>query len=222
MFLTKKEIQKIWEHHFFSGLDRALVLPLLEEHGCSVRVYCAGDVILSPDSPAPLMGLILEGEAIAKTSDPSNHTLLRTLAAGDVFGVANLFSTDSFVSHITANKESRVFVLPKGAVSALMAKSQIFLEAYLSFVCSRVCYLNKKITYLTAGSAERRLAVYLASFDSEEIVLSESLSSLSDLLNLGRASLYRAFDRLSLDGYIQRDARRITVLKKDAMLKAYE
>ncbi len=222
MPLTKKEIQKIWEHHFFADLDRTLTLPLFESSGCYTRTFLDGETILSPSSPQPLMGLILTGGATVKTKDPSKNTLLRTLQAGDVFGVSNLFSKEPFVSNITATKECCVFILPREAVRALMTENPVFLERYLSFVCGRVCYLNKKIGYLTAGSAERRLALYLASFESEEILLSASLSSLSDLLNLGRASLYRAFDRLSIDGYIQKDGRRITLLKKDAMLKAYQ
>ena len=222
MSLTKKEIQKIWEHHFFADLDRSSTLTLFESSGCYTRTYFDGEVILSPDSPQPLMGLILEGGATVKTKDLSKNTLLRTLQAGDVFGVSNLFSEEPFVSNITASRECRVFMLPREAVRALMEDTPAFLDHYLSFVCGRVCYLNKKIGYLTAGSAERRLALYLSSFDSREILLGASLSSLSDLLNLGRASLYRAFDRLTVDGYIQKSGRKITVLKKDAMLSAYQ
>ena len=86
----------------------------------------------------------------------------------------------------------------------------------------RICYLNHKIRYLTAGSAERRLALYLASFEKDIIELDASLSSLSELLDIGRASLYRAFDTLIADGYIEKNGRTIRLIAPDAMIKDYQ
>ena len=83
-------------------------------------------------------------------------------------------------------------------------------------------HLNRKIRYLTAGSAERRLALYLSSFESETVELDASISSLSELLDIGRASLYRAFDTLIADGYIQKDGRTIHILDPDAMIQDYQ
>ncbi len=222
MTFSKSDAQKIWSHDLFSGIDRTSALEIFREYGCRVEDFKEGDPILSPESPTRFVGLILDGRATVKTKDVSKNTLLRYLQSGDVFGVSNLFSEAPFVSRITADKKCRVFLLPKEAIRALLDADGVFLDRYLAFLCSRVCYLNKKIGYLTAGSAERRLALYLASFDSDRILLDASLSALSELLDLGRASLYRAFDRLSLDGYIQKDGRSITVLSKEAMLKAYE
>ena len=222
MPLTEKEIQKICAHDFFSELDHAATVALFETHGCFIKSFSDGETILSPDSEERFMGLILCGNATVKTKDPSKNTLLRFLREGDVFGVSNLFSEEPFASNITAEKKCRVFLIPRDAIRALLLQDSAFLDRYLSFLCGRVCYLNKKIGYLTAGSAERRLALYLSSFDSKEILLDASLSALSELLNLGRASLYRAFDRLSLDGHIQKEGKKITVLNKDAMLKAYQ
>jgi len=222
MLFSEKDIKKIWEHDFFKKVDRTSALTVFTEYGCSIESFEEGETILSPDSERRTVGLILAGSATVKTKDPTKNALLRFLREGDIFGVANLFTEDPFVSNICADKKCRVFLLPKEAVRALLLCDRAFLDRYLSFLCGRVCYLNKKIGYLTAGSAERRLALYLSSFESDEIVLDASLSSLSELLDVGRASLYRAFDRLSLDGYIRKDGRHITVLSKEAMLRAYQ
>ena len=87
----------------------------------------------------------------------------------------------------------------------------MFLYHYLDFLSGRIRFLNRKIGYLTAGSAERRLALYLASFQKQELVLKDSISSLSELLDIGRASLYRAFDALEEQGLIRREGRSILV-----------
>ena len=99
----------------------------------------------------------------------------------------------------------------------LLEQDKSFLYHYLGFLSGRICYLNRKIRYLTAGSAERRLALYLSSFQKDTVELDASLSSLSELLDIGRASLYRAFDSLQSDGIITRDGDRITVLSRDAL-----
>ena len=75
---------------------------------------------------------------------------------------------------------------------------------------------------MTAGSAERRVALFLFSFGKDTVELDASLSSLSDLLNIGRASLYRALDTLIADGYIQKEGRTIHLLDADAMIQNYQ
>ena len=104
----------------------------------------------------------------------------------------------------------------------LLETDKKFLYNYLGFLSGRICYLNQKIRYLTAGSAERKLALYLSSFGEETVELDASLSSLSELLDIGRASLYRAFDTLIADGYIQKDGRTIHLLDVDAMIQNYQ
>ena len=103
-----------------------------------------------------------------------------------------------------------------------MEISDTFRKNYIGFLSDRIRFLNRKITYLTAGNAERRLALYLISFGTDHVELSESISALSDLLNLGRASIYRAFDKLAEDGYLEKQGRHITLLHTEAMLNAYK
>jgi CRP-like cAMP-binding protein len=222
MQLTEKERNKILDHPFFSGLDREETSRIIFSHGCRLCDYANGETILSPVSTEKSAGLILSGSATVTTTDTSKHALLRFLQAGDLFGVSNLFTDEPFATRIVADKHCRVFFLPREAILSLLSASPAFLSRYLEFLCNRVCFLNRKIGYLTAGSAERRLALYLSSYGSGEILLEESLSSLSDLLDVGRASLYRAFDRMTEDGFIKKEGRKITVLNSEAMLKAYQ
>ena len=92
----------------------------------------------------------------------------------------------------------------------------------LSFLAGRVCFLNRKIQCFTAGSAERRLALWLLSEEEEVITLPSSLTTLSDMLDIGRASLYRALDKLEGDGLIRRNGREITLLSQENILKKYQ
>jgi len=93
---------------------------------------------------------------------------------------------------------------------------------YISFLSGRIRFLNRKIAFYTSGSAERRVALYLSSFNSDEIEPDIPMNSLCELLDIGRASLYRAFDKLTDDGFIKRDGDKINIVNRQAMLDYYK
>ena len=222
MNLTKKEVEKIFSSPIFHGIDVAHALQIFEKQKCQVVDFEDGDLILSQNENTHKAGIFLLGEAIVTTADDSKNALLRFFTAGDFFGIANLFTNEDYVSSIRAKKKCRVFFFTEEAIRELLESDKTFLYNYLGFLTGRICYLNRKIRYLTAGSAERRLALYLSSFKSETVELDASLSSLSELLDIGRASLYRAFDTLISDGYIEKNGRTIHLLAPEAMNKDYQ
>lgn len=219
--MTEKDIKKLLAHPFFSGLTREGLAPVLTDEGCCAQDFEAGEVIHSPRSPKRRLGVLLTGRAVVNTNGATKNALLRFMNAGDLFGVANLFTDEPYVSVIRADKKCRVLFLTEAAVHALLEREPAFLHRYISFLSGRVCYLNQKIAYLTAGSAERRLALYLSAQKHAELTLQISLSALSELLDVGRASLYRALDRLVADGYIEKNGRSIRILDRDALTNAY-
>ena len=147
------------------------------------------------------------------------------LESGDTFGVANLFSsTEQFVSLIVAKKACRVLFFSEETVALLLREDTTFCMNYIHFLSDRICFLNTKISCFTAGSPERKLAFFLLSCADdkmEQYSLSINSNSLSDMLNVGRASLYRAFDCLVSEGLIQKQGKQITVLNKNALKDRY-
>lgn len=222
MTLTKKETEKIFRSPIFADVDTVQAVNIFEQSGCLAVDFEEGDLILSKSEATHKAGIFLLGEAVATTADDSKNALLRFFKTGDFFGIANLFTNERYVSSIRAKKRCRVFFFTEAAIRELLETDKRFLYNYLGFLSSRICYLNRKIRYLTAGSAERRLALYLSSFEKDTIELDASLSSLSELLDIGRASLYRAFDVLIADGYIKKDGRTIQLLAPDAMIRDYQ
>lgn len=222
MNLAKKETEKIFSSPIFKNIDASHALEIFEKHNCRSCDFCEGEMILSQNEASHKAGIFLSGEATATTTDDAKNALLRFFKTGDFFGIANLFTDEDYVSSIRAKKKCRVFFFTEEAIRELLETDQAFLYNYLGFLSGRICYLNRKIRYLTAGSAERRLALYLSSFREETIELDASISSLSELLDIGRASLYRAFDTLIADGYIEKDGRTIRLLAPDAMTKDYQ
>ena len=222
MDFLEKDFQKAVGTPLFRESDPRLVERILREHDCGVKSFESGEVIFSPDLKEKTAGILLCGKAVVNTPDPSKKTLLRFLGANEPFGIAGLFTKEPYVSVIRAHEPCRVFLLKESAIRALLESDTAFLYQYLEFLSGRIRYLNRKIGYLTAGCAERRLALYLYSLGKKEFRLTDSISALSDLLNLGRASLYRAFEHLTEDGFLQKDGRNFILLDPEAMLSAYQ
>ncbi len=222
MVVTEKDLQIIFKTPLFVGVQKNHALRVFDLYNCEIKSLQKGEEILSPDTREKRAGLILEGKARVTTADLAKKNILRELSQKDVFGIANLFSSASFVTNIRTATPCRILFLPELAVRHLLENDRAFLYNYLGFLSGRIRFLNQKICYFTAGSAERKLALYLLSFKSQKIRIDLPLSSLAELLDLGRASLYRAFDALEEAGYLQKDGRNITLLRVRELKSAYQ
>ena len=216
--LSRTEETAILSHPLFEKVPKEWIFEALT----ATKGYIASFKNEEPIPACDCVGLLLSGKASVHTTDPSRRALLRILCKGDMFGLAGIFSDEPEMSKIYADGVCKCVFFSKKSVSRLLERSDDFRRNYIGFLSNRIRFLNRKITYLTAGSGERRLALYLLSFETREVVLNASISSLSDLLNLGRASLYRAFDKLCEDGYLLKDGKRLTLLNPEAMLHAYQ
>ena len=216
-----KELSILISHPLFMGIDPEILLQKTESGVAVFREFSAGEEVYSPRDKNKKLGVILTGSASVFSADENNTVLLRILEKGDSFGVANLFSSqEQFVSLIVAKKACKVLFFSREAVSALLEENKTFCMNYIHFLSDRICFLNTKISCFTAGSPERKLAFFLLSCADdkmEQYSLNINANSLSEMLNVGRASLYRAFDSLVSEGLISKQGKQITVIDKNAL-----
>lgn len=210
----EKYLKKLKAVSLFSGTDDELLRVALAS--AEIGAFANGEEIPQEHR----FGLILKGGAVVTSVDERRKLLLRKFTVGDFFGIADLFSADTPMSRLKAKGSTEVLFLSAPAVSDLLSRDDAFRQRYLCCLSNRIGYLNRKIMFLTAGCAERKLAVYLDTYGETDFTLEESLSALADMLDLGRASLYRAFDRMEEDGCIRRCGNHITVLDREK-LSAY-
>ena len=220
-----EDVEKVLSHRLFSGIDPQEMLQKMKDANVASTVFEAGEDIYSPHSKEKKLGFVLSGAASVFSADDGNRVLLRILETGDSFGVANLFSCqDRFVSFIVAKKTCRILFLSHSFVSSLLQENHTFRMNYIHFLSDRICFLNDKISCVTAGSPERKLAFFLLAAGEEQgasYSLSIHANSLSEMLNVGRASLYRAFETLETENLIRRNGKQITVLDKNALKKRF-
>ena len=148
---------------------------------------------------------------------------LNKLRAGDCFGVASLFGSRVGVTAVTACEKSRLLLFPQKTVEELMQEDFTFARNYICFLTDRIGFLNRKIAAFTAGSAEKKLAKYLLSLPAEDgaITLPVPMVRLAALLDLGRASLYRAFAFLEESGQLTRTGKLVRLTSAEEFQKIY-
>ena len=180
-------------------------------------------IILSPGQISDALYVLCEGHAVAYSADPDKHVLLRTFAPYEIFGISNLFTDSPFATRIVAKTNCSVLVLHKPFLTYLIDHDSTVRYQYIAFLANKTLYLNQKISCLTAGSAEQKLAYWLDANASDGVVhMHIPMNALCTMLDIGRASLYRAFDKLEQDGFIIREQKTVRILNRDRMLHNYK
>ncbi len=226
--MDKKILQLLQKNPLFYGANEKLLSDILE-NGSTIADFADNGPIPSHIENQKQLVFIIEGKAQVLSSDTKRKVLLRTLQKGDAFGVAELFGNgDTNISRVTAKNKCKVLLIPEKKMGQILEQDKTVMYNYLNFLCCRIRFLNKRIGCFTAGSAERRLAFYLDSLSNgdnqtipERVTPEVSMDGLAHMLDIGRASLYRAIDSLTRDGFIEKDGRHFILKNKEQMLKSY-
>ncbi len=183
----------------FSAASVEHVARCFSESDLSLCDFDVGQTVYSSEIPGVRVGILLAGKAEIYTHGGDVRTLLKTAVAGEMFGVANLYATDSaFPTVIRAKEAAKVLFFEGSAFRRFIETDAGVLQFYLRFLSKKIVYLNRKIATFTAGSAEHRLALFLLENHTDGVFApTYSMTTLANLLGLGRASLYRAMDKLS-------------------------
>lgn len=184
------------------------------------KTYSDGELILDSKYSDGLP-IVIKGKARITSGDSDRSAVLRTLGEGECFGAGTLFADSS--AHNTKVRSvglSSIITIPRPLLEEILMSEPECAMRYIEFLSDRISFLNKKITAFTAGSAEAKLAVYLVGLEAGDggtAVLDTSLSALSSQLGIGRASLYRALDCFEENGIIERNVKKVTLLRPDKL-----
>ena len=221
----KEKIELLSRLPLFEGVEEDKIAQLLKS-GAVEQNFKRDEIIDSVSDGENLLCIILSGSALVYSSDCERQVVLRTLGRGNMFGVAKLFGgSESEISRVQAKNTCRVLFIGESALGKLFENSSRAMYNYIGFLTGRIRFLTGRIACFTAGSAERRLALYISSLcceaNSDRITLDVPAVTLSDILNIGRASLYRAFEKLETDGLIKRNGKTLTVCDRELLNTKY-
>lgn len=219
MEINKAILSRVCETELFSVLEVNDLLPFVKKGEIYASEYKNGEIIYSAERFTDAVGFIVKGSA--KVIKKGSDLVVGRLFENDVFGCQCLFlSGEYFTNEIVSLSDTSVLYIPKRTVLFLLNEKPSLALDYIRYLSKRIYFLNSRIISFTGGTAESRLAHFLlASFgDYKTYVLDISLSSLAVSLDIGRASLYRGFDKLISSGAIERKGKLIRLLDKDALI----
>ena len=189
----------------FNGCEKKDVSLFLQKFGNTIS-FRRGEIIPLFDAE-PRFALILEGSAAIYSEGGNKRALLRVASPPDPIGIAGLYSGLEISTVCEAENDGCVCCFfGLSGFEEIMSSSggSVVRQNVLGFLSRRVAFLNSRIACLTGGSAIRRLAAFiLANSDASGVFRPDiTMKSLSSALDVGRASLYRALDRLTATGAI--------------------
>ena len=99
------------------------------------------------------------------------------LQPGMCFGVAALFrKREPYELKLTVQGNAEVLFLPEEVIRWAMRRNYTITENYIRYLSEQIGILHEKIAGLTAGTADRRLAVFLLSHCQQDGIFRMSMT----------------------------------------------
>lgn len=148
-------------------------------------------------------------------------TILRTVKAGDIFGIGMMYATEqSYVTRAFARTSVSLVLITRRQLDGIISASPRAAMNLIRLLSDKISFLNRRIMTFTATDAEAKVALFLynlsfghGSDEAPVLHLADTYTAIARKLDIGRASLYRILDKFVSEGIIARDDRIITVLK---------
>lgn len=215
MKLNETEMELVLKTELFRGSPPSVLTRILSVSDCTAADYEKNDVVYDKTNFSRSLGIVLDGRLrVTKENADKRPIVMSTLQRGALFGAAALFNSEpEYATKITAIERSRVLFLPQQLIKRMIEREPDIAENYIRYLSERILFLNRKIYFLTAGTAEQRLAGFLLDnlAVGEYSEMPMPMHRLADALNMSRASLYRAFDELTESGAVSKQGKLVCI-----------
>lgn len=219
----KAVIKEFLESPLFAGCDASSLLGVITKNSV-ISSFPSGSLIMrhgkmaNSEASSPSILYIYKGKCLISSTSNAD-SVLRISEEKELIGLAGVFLNKEIETKVTSfgGEKTIVLSLDIDGLNAIMdfditnsVRNNLF-----RMLANKISFLNEKISTLTGGSAEKKLAMFLLSFKKERFKISLSMSKLSSMLDIGRSSLYRALDSFESKGAIKKEGDVITILDKD-------
>ena len=217
--MKQTDIRALSKCRLFTNCSDEAANELLGSKKYEIRVYLKGEKVFSPESFEKSIAVILKGSADVLKHTEKGTLYMSSLSAGNIFGMSGIFyEGDSFPTTVLAKENSRILLITKEQLTQLFMTYPLMLTNYLEILSSKIHFLNKKIESLNSADAKTALKNYLTELsdknNSSKFILPVSYQKLSSMLSIGRTSVYRAFDELIQEGFIEKNGKVIIITER--------
>ncbi len=223
MKLSSAQITTLRHTGIFYAVPMSTIEKIVASPDCEVKDYRKGQLIYGGTEFSRSLGVVLSGSLRVTKGNAGGHAMIMsTLGPSSLFGAAALFNDESeYATDITAISDTRIVFFAQRLVCRMLHFDPQIADNYIKYLSGRILFLNKKMYFLTAGTAEQRLSSFLLDNvpQGRPCELPMPISRLAGALNISRASLYRAFDTLTRSGAIEKDGKAIRINDAERLKK---
>ena len=218
----KTDIKKLKDCIFlFSGLSDETIAEAAADINVEKKDFEKNSCIYSPFDYEQKVGFVLTGECeVRRVYSDGGYTPLNLIGKYGSFGIIAIFSSaDEYPTHIYAKRKTSVLFLEKSDVIKLARTYPDIAMNIITFMTERITFLNNKLATFTSTTVEQKLAnyLYLTSKRLCSIEFPFNRKRSAEILNTGRASLYRALDSLTARGVINYDNKKIYIIDQQGL-----
>ncbi len=205
----------------FEGLPREQIEDL--SMIVTDQVFRKGEAIFSEGEEGNGFYVVITGRVkIFKLSAEGKEQILHFFGPGEPFGEVPVFTGQHFPAHATAMEESRVFFFPRKSFVDLIKRNPSLALNMLAVLSKRLRRFAALIDDLSLKEVPGRLAAYLLYLSaqnkgSKDLELTITKAQLASLLGTIPETLSRILGKLSSQGLLETDGRRIRILENEAL-----
>jgi len=218
--MKKSVLESLSECPVFKNISKDDLCTIAQEYA-TFSVCEKNEVIFSENNYTRSLVIIIKGSASVTKQSGNSKILMNILNKGDIFGMATLFyEEENYLTQITALEKVTLAVFSKENVKKIFSLYPAVSENYITILSGKIHFLNKKISTYTKAETLQKVASFILQYVNEDKTVSDlpySITSIADALNVGRASVYRAFDTLENDSVIKREGKKIKILDLTAL-----
>jgi CRP-like cAMP-binding protein len=205
----------------FEGLPREQIEDLVMI--VADQVFRKGETIFSEGEDGNGFYVVITGRVkIFKLSSEGKEQILHFFGPGEPFGEVPVFTGQHFPAHAEAMEESRVFFFPRKSFVDLIKRNPSLALNMLAVLSKRLRRFAALVDDLSLKEVPGRLAAHLLYLSaqnkgSRELDLTITKAQLASLLGTIPETLSRILGKLSSQGLIETDGRRIRILDSEAL-----
>lgn len=193
----------------FKNVPQEFLAKVFKRKGVRENKFSSGEIIQN-SAHYDSIGIVVKGKAVVRSD--CDGVIINKLNKNDVYGVAALFDKPTHSTIVQAVSECTIITMDKEFINECIKSNSTIALNYIEFLAKKVTFLNKKINAYTAKSAESKLYAYLLQLprNGNVLELSIDMSTIAKMIGIGRATLYRAFEKLINSGTITKNEKIIT------------
>ena len=192
------------------------------------QVFRKGETIFSEGEDGNGFYVVITGRVkIFKLSAEGKEQILHFFGPGEPFGEVPVFTGQHFPANAEAIEESRVFFFPRRSFVDLVKRNPSLALNMLAVLSKRLRRFAGLIDDLSLKEVPGRLAAYLLYLSSQnqgskDLELTITKAQLASLLGTIPETLSRILGKLSSQGLIETDGRRIRILDSESLQELAE